>query len=100
MSQAIPSDSKLSLVPLGADDLIDCVVRFCQRNLGPLRMIVPPAVAVMSIGWTFLERTLVSLGRAGIDRPASRLNATPLNSQIHRHQLTRDLLQNNISSRL
>ena len=56
MSQAILSDSKLSLTPLGACDLIDRAVRFNRQNFWTFMIIAAPPVVgrtVISVGWTF-----------------------------------------------
>ena len=67
MIQAIPSDSKLSLAPLGAGDLIDRAVRFYRQNFWTFIMIAAPPVVggtVISVGWTFLSRALFNVGPA------------------------------------
>lgn len=67
MIQALLSDSKLSLVPLGAGDLIDRAVRFYRQNFWTFIMIAAlPVVSgtLISVGWTFLARTLFSVGPA------------------------------------
>ncbi len=59
MTQAISSDSKLALAPLGAGDLIDRAVRFYRGNFWTFIMMAAPAVVVgtvISVGWTFIAR--------------------------------------------
>ena len=59
--------SQLSLVPLGPGDLIDRAVRFYRRNFWTFVFIAaPPVVAgtIISVGWTFLSRSLFSIGSA------------------------------------
>ncbi len=58
-------DNKLSLVPLGPGDLIDRAVRFYRRNFWTFIFIAAPPVitgTVISVGWTFLTRSLFSIG--------------------------------------
>ncbi len=65
MQQNISVDSQLSLVPLGPGDLIDRAVRFYRGNFWTFVMIAaPPVVAgtLISVGWTFLARSLFSAG--------------------------------------
>lgn len=65
MQQNISVDSQLSLVPLGPGDLIDRAVRFYRGNFWTFVMIAaPPVVAgtLISVGWTFLARSLFSTG--------------------------------------
>lgn len=60
----ISADSRLALVPLGAGDLIDRAVRFYRGNFWTFVLIAaPPVVAgtLISVGWTFLARSLFSL---------------------------------------
>jgi hypothetical protein len=55
------------LVPLGPGDLIDRAVRFYRGNFWTFVLIAaPPVVAgtLISVGWTFLSRSLFSLGSA------------------------------------
>ncbi len=54
---------RLSLVPLGAGDLIDRAIRFYRRNFWALVLIAAPAVIVgsfFSVVWTFLGREIFS----------------------------------------
>src|SRR5512140_676176 len=56
-----PTD--LSLVPLGAGDLIDRAVRFYRKNFWTLILIAAPPVfagTLFSVIWTFLGRELFS----------------------------------------
>lgn len=65
MSDLSSVDSQLSLVPLGAGDLIDRAVRFYRGNFWTFVMIAAPPVVVgmvISVGWTFLSRSLFSIG--------------------------------------
>ena len=58
-------DSQLSLVPLGAGDLIDRAVRFYRGNFWTFVLIAAPPVIVgtlISVGWTFLSRSLFAIG--------------------------------------
>ncbi len=58
-------DNKLSLVPLGPGDLIDRAVRFYRRNFWTFVFIAAPPVitgTVISVAWTFLTRSLFSMG--------------------------------------
>ena len=55
----------LSLVPLGAGDLIDRAVRFYRRNLWTFITIASPPVVVgtlLSVAWTLIGRQLFSAG--------------------------------------
>jgi hypothetical protein len=59
--------SPLSLVPLGPGDLIDRAVRFYRGNFWTFVLIAaPPIVAglLISVGWTFLSRSLFNLSAA------------------------------------
>jgi hypothetical protein len=65
MNQTDPTDTKLALVPLGAGDLVDRAVRFYRRYFWTFILIAaPPVVAgtVISVGWTFLSRSLFDVG--------------------------------------
>ena len=65
MSDLSSVDSQLSLVPLGAGDLIDRAVRFYRGNFWTFVMIAAPPVivgTVISVGWTFLSRSLFAVG--------------------------------------
>lgn len=60
-------DSHLALVPLGPGDLIDRAVRFYRGNFWTFVLIAaPPVVAgtLISVGWTFLSRSLFSVSTA------------------------------------
>lgn len=66
------SNPQLSLVPLGPGDLIDRAVRFYRGNFWTFVLIAgPPVVAgtLISVGWTFLARSLFTLGASsdGLD---------------------------------
>ncbi|MEO8042239.1 MAG: hypothetical protein ABI646_06510 [Acidobacteriota bacterium] len=72
MSQKASSNSHLSLVPLGPGDLIDRAVRFYRLNFWTFVFIASPPVIVgtlISVAWTFVARSLFSLGAAsnGLD---------------------------------
>ena len=72
MPQDASLHTQLSLVPLGPGDLIDRAVRFYRSNFWTFVLIAaPPVVAgtLISVGWTFLARTLFSAGSAtsGVD---------------------------------
>jgi hypothetical protein len=59
------SNSQLSLIPLGAGDLIDRAVRFYRKNFWTFIWIaVPPIIvgALISVVWTILGRQLFSVG--------------------------------------
>ena len=65
MSDLSSVDSQLSLVPLGAGDLIDRAVRFYRGNFWTFVLIAAPPVIVgtlISVGWTFLSRSLFEVG--------------------------------------
>ncbi len=67
MSSIVPSNSPLSLVPLGPGDLIDRAVRFYRGNFWTFVMIAAPPIVVgtiISVGWTFLARSLFSVSAA------------------------------------
>ena len=67
MSQNTSFHSEMSLVPLGPGDLIDRAVRFYRGNFWTFVFIAaPPVVAgtLISVGWTFLSRSLFSVGSA------------------------------------
>ena len=56
---------QLSLVPLGAGDLIDRAVRFYRKNFWTFLLIAAPPVVVGTlflVGWTTLGRSLFSAG--------------------------------------
>ncbi len=59
------SKSHLSIVPLGAGDLIDRAVRFYRQNFWTFVLIAAPPVVIgmiFSIGWTILGREVFSVG--------------------------------------
>ena len=64
------NEARLSLVPLGAGDLIDRAVRFYRRNfLTYILMAAPPVIAgtLMSVGWTIIGRQLFAPGQVSSD---------------------------------
>ena len=64
MSSSNPSNSQLSLTPLGAGDLIDRSVRFYRKNFWSFVFIsAPPIVigAIFLIGWMILARSLFTV---------------------------------------
>jgi hypothetical protein len=72
IEQPSSSDQHLSLVPLGAGDLIDRAVRFYRGNFWTFVMIAAPPVVVgtiISVAWTFLARSIFSVtaGSRGLD---------------------------------
>ena len=72
IDQQTSTDQHLSLVPLGAGDLIDRAVRFYRGNFWTFVMIAAPPVVVgtiISVAWTFLARSIfsVSAGSRGLD---------------------------------
>ncbi|MEP6703592.1 MAG: hypothetical protein ABJB34_02190 [Acidobacteriota bacterium] len=67
MQENASANSHLSLVPLGPGDLIDRAVRFYRRNFWTFVFIAAPPVitgTLISVGWTFLARSLFSVGSA------------------------------------
>ena len=63
MTQRHPNS--ISIVPLGAGDLIDRAVRFYRKNFKTFLFIAAPPVVVgtiVSVGWRFLARELFSVG--------------------------------------
>lgn len=59
-----PIDSRLSITPLGAGDLIDRAVRFYRQNFWTFVLIAAPPVVVgtlISIGWTIIGREIFSV---------------------------------------
>lgn len=65
MSSSISSNSRFSLTPLGAGDLIDRAVRFYRQNFWTFVWIAAPPVifgTLMSICWTFLGREVFPVG--------------------------------------
>ena len=65
MNDSNASQSQLSLVPLGAGDLIDRAVRFYRQNFWTLILIAAPPIVVgtlVSVGWTIIGRELFSIG--------------------------------------
>ena len=70
MNASVSGTSDLSIVPLGAGDLIDRAVRFYRRNFRTFLFIAaPPVIAgtLISVGWRFAGRELFSVG-SGVDR--------------------------------
>lgn len=67
MNQSTPSNSPLSLTPLGAGDLIDRAVRLYRNNFWTFVWIASPPIilgTLFTIGWTILGRELFSFGRS------------------------------------
>ncbi len=65
MNNSAAPNSKLSLAPLGAGDLIDRTVRFYRRNFWTFVWIAAPPIVIgtiISVGWTILGRKLFSVG--------------------------------------
>lgn len=65
MDNISPSHTQLSIVPLGAGDLIDRAVRFYRQNLVAfILMAAPPVVAgtLVSVGWMYLSRSIFYVG--------------------------------------
>lgn len=65
MAETNLTDSRLSLAPLGAGDLIDRAVRFYRKNFWTFVGIAAPPVFVgtfFSIFWGYLGRTLFNVG--------------------------------------
>src|SRR5437762_7352829 len=65
MEQVSNISPDLSIVPLGAGDLIDRAVRFYRQNFRTfLSIAAPPVIAgtVISVGWHFLGRALFAPG--------------------------------------
>lgn len=57
--------SDISLVPLGAGDLIDRAARFYRRNFKTFLFIAAPPVIIgtlVSVGWRYMARELFSVG--------------------------------------
>lgn len=62
------SPTHLSLVPLGAGDLIDRAVRFYRKYFLTFVLIASPPVVVgtvISVGWTMIGRQIFSIGAPG-----------------------------------
>lgn len=60
-----PASSNLSIVPLGAGDLVDRAVRFYRANFITLVLIAAPPVIVgtlLSVGWLSLSRSIFFTG--------------------------------------
>ncbi len=71
MQSSIRSSSRLSLVPLGAGDLIDRAVRFYRKNFRTLVLISGPTVlagTLFSVLWTILGREIFP-SAAGANSP-------------------------------
>ncbi len=65
MNDPTASQSHLSIVPLGAGDLIDRAVRFYRQNFWTFVWIAAPPVVVgtiFSVGWTIVGREVFSVG--------------------------------------
>src|SRR5688572_23814761 len=65
MNNPLSSNSQLSIVPLGAGDLIDRAVRLYRKHFWTFVLIAAPPVVVgtlFSIGWTLLGRVLFFVG--------------------------------------
>ncbi|HMO81827.1 MAG TPA: hypothetical protein PKD24_13640 [Pyrinomonadaceae bacterium] len=65
MNSAAPSHSQMSIVPLGAGDLIDRAIRFYRQNFAVLVLIALPPVAIttlLSLGWIQLSREIFFTG--------------------------------------
>lgn len=65
MKSPLNSPTDLSLVPLGAGDLIDRAVRFYRKNFWTFVAIAAPPVVVgtlISVGWTIAGREIFSIG--------------------------------------
>jgi len=63
--QARSTFSDISLVPLGAGDLIDRAARFYRRNFKTFLFIAAPPViigTIVSVGWRYMARELFSVG--------------------------------------
>jgi hypothetical protein len=66
MSPEISASHDLSIVPLGAGDLIDRAVRFYRNNFKTFLFIAAPPVIVgtlVTLGWRYMARELFSVGR-------------------------------------
>jgi hypothetical protein len=60
--------NEFSLAPLGAGDLIDRAARFYRQNFLTLVFIAAPPIVIgtlISVGWTFLSRSLFAPGTRG-----------------------------------
>lgn len=65
MANSVPDESKLTITPLGAGDLIDRAVRFYRRYFWTFVLIAAPPVVVgtlVSVGWTIVSREIFSVG--------------------------------------
>lgn len=65
MAANAPDHSQLSIVPLGAGDLIDRAVRFYRNNFFTLILIASPPIligTVLNVGWTFAARSMFYTG--------------------------------------
>ncbi len=61
MSSSVSANAALSIVPLGAGDLIDRAVRFYRANFVTFVLIAAPSVVVgtiLAVGWLMLSRWL------------------------------------------
>ncbi len=65
MKSGLLQRSDVSVVPLGAGDLVDRAVRFYRKNFLVFVLIASPPVVVgtlISVGWTILGRQMFSIG--------------------------------------
>lgn len=65
MAVDFPDHSQLSIVPLGAGDLIDRAVRFYRGNFFVLILIAAPPIllgTLLNVGWTLISRSLFFTG--------------------------------------
>ncbi len=65
MTRIDPATSTLSIVPLGAGDLVDRAVRFYRANFTTLVLMAAPPVIVgtiLSLGWLSLSRSIFFTG--------------------------------------
>lgn len=61
MAANAPDHSQLSIVPLGAGDLIDRAVRFYRNNFFTLILIASPPIligTILNVSWTLLARSM------------------------------------------
>ncbi len=59
------AEKDVSLVPLGAGDLIDRAVRFYRKNFWTFVWIAAPPIIIgtlISVSWMFLRREIFSVG--------------------------------------
>jgi hypothetical protein len=65
MSDSFSRAPELSIVPLGAGDLIDRAVRFYRKNFKTFLFIAAPPVVlgtIVAVGWHYLARQLFAVG--------------------------------------